>query len=159
MIWHIGRMTQEICRFCWDPNRDQNQKNEVCQTPLRSELPGWWKFIIRGNRINVEPVEILRILEPKNMDDCPIRKKILAKMEKRLEAVFVREGDMIGRQLHCWVDNNNRLSWQEMPDGEQGISVPFRDPLQAESFMVSNARILGYPTRLISVQGSFKGAA
>lgn len=69
-------------------------------------------------------------------------------MNNCLEAKFIRESDMSGRELHCQVDGNNRVSWQEVPRGEQGISVPFRTPEQASNFMVGNARILGYINRL-----------
>lgn len=71
-------------------------------------------------------------------------------MNNCLEAKFIRESDVSGRELHCQVDDRNRVSWRVVPAGEQGISIPFRTPEQAKSFMEGTARILGYPNRLAS---------
>ncbi len=65
-------------------------------------------------------------------------------MSNRVEIIFAGENALSERKLHCQVDENNRVSWQELPVGEQGISKPFRTSEQAGSFLIGNARILGY---------------
>ncbi len=72
----------------------------------------------------------------------------IAPMSNCIEAKFTN-GEPSGGQLHCYVDEDNRVFWQEVPQGEQGISIPFKTPEEAASFMAGNARILGYPRRLV----------
>lgn len=74
-------------------------------------------------------------------------------MSNFIEAIFTRGSDLPGRDLHCQIDGSNRVSWQEVPVGEQGISIPFETSEQAASFMDSNARILGYLERKVINKG------
>ncbi|GEM_PF-3847179 len=65
-------------------------------------------------------------------------------MSNYVETIFLRGSDLPGRELHCQMDDSNRVSWQEVPVGEQGTSRPFETSEQAARFMYSNARVLGY---------------
>lgn len=65
-------------------------------------------------------------------------------MSNAIEAKFVRGDGSSGRELHCQVDERNRVSWQEIPVGEKGISVPFESIDEARGFMSRYARLMGY---------------
>lgn len=71
-------------------------------------------------------------------------------MSNQIEAKFDRPDDLSGRELRCQVDGGNRVSWQEVPKGEEGTSMRFATPGQAEDFMRSIARMLGYPRRFVN---------
>lgn len=74
-------------------------------------------------------------------------------MSNYVETIFTRESDLPGRELHCQMDGSNRVSWQEVPVGEQGISRSFETSEQAVKFMNSNARVLGYLERKVINEG------
>lgn len=61
------------------------------------------------------------------------------------EAVFT--GILSGKELHCRIDDRNKVSWEEVPEGEKGNSIPFRTYKEAEGFIARYARILGYLKR------------
>lgn len=64
------------------------------------------------------------------------------------EMIFTGISDTLsGRELHCNVDDSNRVRWWIVPKGEQGISMPFKDLQVAERFAERYARVMGFPTR------------
>lgn len=69
-------------------------------------------------------------------------------MSNKIEARFIRQGSPSDRELHYQIDGNNRVSWQEVPQGERGSSVAFSTAVDAERFMSSVARTLGYAARV-----------
>lgn len=54
------------------------------------------------------------------------------------------------RALHFEMDDRNCVSWKVVPEGESGLTRPFRDIVGAEGFMARYAERLGFAQRLVT---------